>query len=499
MLCDQAISAIGEASTGTRPWRRVFSFPVVLAALLVVLTMFTIRSRFNDPDLWWHLKTGELIWNTHSIPRVDSFSFTVAGHSRPPQEWLSELTMYTAWKLAGYTGLMVWFCIFASLLVISAYVLCALYSGNVKLAFLGGLVVFWFSTVGLGVRPHMIGYLLLICEILVVRLAKTRNPRWLFLLPPMFWLWVNVHSSFIFGLWVLSILFVCSFLELQWGLLVSQRWERHRRKVLTIAFVLSVAAVFTNPVGVRQITYPVVAMSNMPLSLHTVSEWLPPSFEQRRGVALLLIGGFTLLIPILRRTELLLDELLLVGTGFGFAVRHERMLFVFGILVAPVLCRLLSDTLSRYEPSHDPVLPNLIILALLVPVIILTFPTRRSLEQQVENENPVRAVEFLKHSGLSGRMLNQYSYGGYLIWVAPEHKVFIDGRADVFEWAGVFADYVKLISLSVDPRTLLEKYHINVCFLSRDQALGRILPLLSGWKIAYSDNSALILTKSGAR
>ena len=57
----------------------VFSFPVVLALLLIVLMLFTVRSRFSDPDMWWHLKTGEIIWNTQSIPRVDLFSFTAYG------------------------------------------------------------------------------------------------------------------------------------------------------------------------------------------------------------------------------------------------------------------------------------------------------------------------------------------------------------------------------------------------------------------------------------
>src|SRR6478609_869282 len=96
--------------------RTVFSFPVVLGALLVLLTVFTARGRFSDPDMWWHLKTGEVIWNTHSIPRVDVFSFTAAGRPWEAQEWLSEWTMYGAWKLGGYMGLMVWFAVIASLL-----------------------------------------------------------------------------------------------------------------------------------------------------------------------------------------------------------------------------------------------------------------------------------------------------------------------------------------------------------------------------------------------
>jgi hypothetical protein len=396
---------------------------------LVVLVTLTVRSRFNDPDLWFHLKTGEIIWNTHSIPRVDSFSYTVNGDSWTPQEWLSEVTMYAAWKLGGYTGLMFWLCISACLLVLSAYILSALYSKNVKVAFVGGLIAWTFSTVGLAIRPHMIGYLLLVCELLIVHLGRTRNWKWFLALPPLFGLWINFHSSFVFGLVVLAIVVVCSFVEIQWGLLISRRWERGQRNALAGALALSVAALFTNPVGWKQVTYPIAVMGSLPISLHNVAEWVQPSFETIRGLALLFVAGRILLIPILRHTALHLDELALAVLGFGFAVRHDRMVFVFGILAAPRVCRLLADAWDSYEPDRDKVLPNLVALALLVPIVFLAFPTRRSLEQQVREGNPVKAVEFLERSGLSGRMFNEYVYGGYLIWAAAERKVFIDGRA----------------------------------------------------------------------
>ncbi len=229
------------------PWRAVFSFPVVLAALLVILMMLTVRSRFSDPDLWWHLKTGEIIWNTHQIPRVDLFSFTAAGHPWTAQEWLSQVTMYGAYHFGGYTGLMLWLCVLASGLAIAGYVLCAVYSGNAKVAFLGGLAIWLFSTVGLAIRPHMIGFLLLVCELLILHLGRTRDARWFFALPPLFALWINCHSSFIFGLIVCAVVLFCSLWEFRLGLLVSHRWEKRNRIQLAAAFVLSVSGSVSQP------------------------------------------------------------------------------------------------------------------------------------------------------------------------------------------------------------------------------------------------------------
>ena len=71
-------------------YKRMLAFPAVLMVGLIVVTVFTIANRFNDPDLWWHLKVGETIWNTRSIPSADAYSFTVHGHPWMDHEWLAQ-------------------------------------------------------------------------------------------------------------------------------------------------------------------------------------------------------------------------------------------------------------------------------------------------------------------------------------------------------------------------------------------------------------------------
>ena len=39
--------------------KRVSTFPAMLTSLLVVLSVLTVRARFDDPDMWLHLKMGE--------------------------------------------------------------------------------------------------------------------------------------------------------------------------------------------------------------------------------------------------------------------------------------------------------------------------------------------------------------------------------------------------------------------------------------------------------
>jgi hypothetical protein len=478
-----------------------FSFPGTLTVALIVLTVLTVRSRLNDPDLWWHLKTGEIIWNTHSIPQTDLFSFTTNNHAYTPHEWLSQVTIYGAWKLGGYTGLMVWLCVFASLILIAVYALASSYSGNVKVALLGALTAWFFATIGLAIRPHMIGYLLLTCELLIVHLGRSRSERWFLLLPALFAVWVNCHGSFLFGLMTLAVFLFCSCFEWRAGSLVAPRWERPQRGMLALAFALSIAALFVNPIGLKQVVYPLNVMFNQSTGLGAVDEWQPLTFDNSRALGLLAIVGLIFLPTLLRRCEIRIEELILLALGFAMAVHHSRMLFVFGVVAAPILCRVLANAWDRYDSSRDRMAPNATMMLIGLAVIVLAFPNRSQLDLQVRKDSPVKAVDFIRRSGLSGRMLNEYVYGGYLIWALPEHKVFVDGRSDVYEWSGVLDEFASWAMIREDPKLLLDKYRIDFCLLSRNAPMSRVLPYLPGWKLIYSDERSVIfqLNKPGSQ
>jgi hypothetical protein len=470
----------------------------MLAVLLAVLALLTVRARFDDPDMWWHLKTGEVMWTTHAIPLTDSFSYTTNHQALIPQEWLAQLAIFGAFKSGGFSGLMFWFCLFTSAFVIAGYGLCSLYSGNLKVAFVGAMLIWLFGTIGFSIRPQMIGYLLLIAELLLIHLGRTRNPRWFFWLPILFALWINCHASFILGILVAGIFLFTSFFSFQIGSLASPRWDAACRKVFTLALLLSVAALFLNPVGIKQILYPFDTMLNQPLNLTGVQEWAPLNMTEMRGIALLAILLCSFLLVVIRRSELFFDELLLLMLGTWLAVSHIRMLIIFGILAAPILSRQLSTSWEGYDAQKDRIWPNAVMIAASLLVIFLAFPSSRNLQQQMENQSPVKAVQFIKASHLSGPMLNEYGYGGYLIWAAPQHPVFIDGRADIYEWSGVLGEFNNWKALQSDPNALLQKYGISFCLLSRQSPMVRVLQLLHEWKIVYSDDNAVVLVPAEA-
>lgn len=475
-----------------RTIQRLFSFPVTLASLLTVLTVLTVRGRFDDPDLWWHLKMGQMIWTTHSIPTRDLFSYTAKQQALVPQEWLAQLNIFYAYQLGGYSGLMIWFCLLASALVVAGYVLCRIYSGNAKVAFIGAMLIWFFGTIGFEIRPQMFSYILLVTELLLIHAGRTRNPRWFAGLPVVFLVWINSHASFVLGIAVAFAYLFSSFFEFELGALVSRRWKSQHRRNFTWSLLLSIIGLFINPAGFKQILYPFDTLMNMKLLMANVEEWAPLNLTEARGIGLLAVLFCIVLLIAARKADIYLDELLLLAAGTWMAVGHIRMLIIFGILAAPILSRQLANVWENYEPEKDRILPNAVFIGLSLIAIVLAFPSRDNLVRQVEDRSPVKAVDYIRTHQISGPMLNDYTYGGYLIWAAPEYPVMIDGRTDIYEWSGFLQQYARWATIQEDPNVLLQKYNVNFCLLSTQSQMINILPLLPGWKLVYSDDLARV-------
>src|SRR6185437_667265 len=287
---------------------------------------------------------------------------------------------------------MFWLCLFIAALLIAAHVFCSLYSGNSKIGFVGAMLIWFFSSVGYSIRPLLIAYALLVIELALIQLGRTRSPKWFFWLPLLFVVWINTHASFILGLIVACVYFFASFFSFQAGSLRAPAWDRHCRRMLAFALLLSAAALFLNPAGYKQIYYPIDNMLNMPLMLASVSEWSPLKPGSPAWIGLFVVLSGVVLLPLMRQSQLHLDELLLIALGSWMALSHLRMLYVFGLLAVPVLCRQISSFWVGYEEEKDRIWPNAAMIGGALMVAILVFPRSNALERQVEAKSPVKAL-----------------------------------------------------------------------------------------------------------
>ena len=79
---------------------------------------------------------------------------------------------------------------------------------------------------------------------------------------------------------------------------------------------------------------------------------------------------------------------------------------------------------------------------------------------------PLGAVEHLRRQPIRGRLFNADRWGGNLIWsFGPEQKVFIDGRADIYEYSGALVDYFSVVKVKRNTVFPLRKYNVNACLI----------------------------------
>ncbi len=135
--------------------------------LLVALGLFAMSARsVTDPDVWWHLRTGELIIQTHSVPRADPYSFTRFGQPWVNHEWLSDVMIFTLYRWAGWGGLIVAFASIIGAALLLVFLRCPGHPFTAALITALGAVA---SAATWGVRPQMLSLLLASVLLLILQ------------------------------------------------------------------------------------------------------------------------------------------------------------------------------------------------------------------------------------------------------------------------------------------------------------------------------------------
>jgi hypothetical protein len=80
-------------------------------------------------------------------------------------------------------------------------------------------------------------------------------------------------------------------------------------------------------------------------------------------------------------------------------------------------------------------------------------------------------------------------------WTAPQIKPFIDGRADLFVYNGIFDDFIKVTSLS-NSLEILDKYKIDYVLYEPKQPLTYLLEHSGQWRPIYSDRSTMLFERT---
>jgi hypothetical protein len=470
----------------------VLSRPIlILLALLALGILFS--PEISDSDFWWHLKTGEYIAGTHSLPYPDPFAFTTPTSSAEAlvrrlnltHEWLAQLLLYTAYRALGFPAvillrvlLLLAFCIIPAFVVYRRGL-------GIDRAIAAGAAVALAVHPLIADRPYLLTFVFVAAFIAVLDSAPTKL-QWT--LPAIMLVWANAHGGFVLGLAILAVWLGAALLE-----------RKPVRRLLLVSG-LTFAAAALNPNGFQ--VFAVLAAYRRGFLTSTLAEWQPIALWPPNRYVLLIVCAAAVMLYARRRLRL--TDLLIFILFSLLTLLAGRNAFLIAC-IAPILIATYAPIPSRHASATAVATSALAVAALAIAVAL----GGRYLPQLrvAEWAHPVGPARFLREHAITGRMFNTYEYGGYLIWALwPQQRVFIDGRA-LSE--SVFADYGRILhyadnATGKSARELLDQYGIDVILMNTFEYTSGVAyalpPALAEaedptWQLVYADATAVIFMR----
>ncbi len=481
---------------------------VILIAAAAALSLF----RIVNWDVWWQMKTGELIIAEKSIPYRDVFSHTMKGEYYPPMEWLFDLIAYLASNAGGLTAVIILKVIIVAAMAFFLFLTCLRSSGSPLVSFAGTALLLTAMRFRLTMRPHVFTFLFLVLyQFIILKPAKGFSNRRIILMASITLLWVNIHPGVVHGL-VYLVLFITGLLfdsMMEKYSSLSGRHQNPALKHLLIVLIVCLAVSFINPNFFAFWNYAFKHAAYQSI----VDEFKAPAFNEHPLFFILMAISFLLIIPTIRSTGFrrILPAVPFVAASLFFA----RMIPLALLLTLPAAVDSFVLLLKKSQrlkliPGKYAFLIMVVLAAVLAAGLHLQFrsPLFFNFKPGFGFDRtlfPFRAVEFLNQTGIKGTLLNDNRFGGFIIYYSsPLRPVFSDGRQTLYHELHKEILDINRKSHSKNEffqawRRLLEKYGVDYAVTSYGagglSGLNAFLISDAQWSLIWFDDVAQIYLK----
>lgn len=519
------MSSVEARQLGWRPGGTA-AFAILLIA---ASALHFLGGNVADPDLWGHLRYGEMILEGHGLPREDVFSYTAPGAAFYDHEWLSDLVFAAVYAVAGSAGLV------ALKLGACAAMLLAMWDAmrglgrrlapghDVHPLVVAGVMIAALAVISPGAtfRPQLFTMMFLALELALLvrgdarlRAGATTVPLELAVLPVILGVWANLHGGFLVGLGLLGCYGAATIGE---GLVAALRRRQlacapRALAALAAICLLGVLAPLVNPYGLELYLY-----LGATLDMHDqISEWYPVELLSTHFLRFKLLAVATAVACVVlwaRRREGRAAGVLLcwlvpfLAVAAVAAFRHQRHTVLFGIVAVPPLA-IAVEELRRLAVARRPgLVPRPPVRAALAcgALAVALFQLWGFAAQVARDgtsirygriDYPVDAVEFLRTHGIRGNVAMPFEWGAYAISkLAPESRVFIDGRFEAVYPPQVIEDYFAFMNGTEGWERLLDAYPTEVVVVQRWRNIHPRLFARPDLEYVYSDPAALVFVR----
>jgi len=493
---------------------------LIFVALLGALVFGPLSVRLlGDAGIGWHIRTGQQILATRSIPPVDLFSSTMTGHPWFTWEWLYDVVVGRLEATFGLNGV-VW---------LTAVVIAAVFAWTFRLLIARGtnllvalalvLLAVSGSMIHFLARPHVVSWLFTLAWFSILDSSERdgydgrggEGRRWIRALPLLMLVWVNVHGGFLVGFVLLGIFLFAALWT--WFKTDDNRIEEMRLKIaagkrirnLTGVGLLCVAASLVNPYGGKLDEHIYRYLSNGFLMDH-IDEFQSPNFHRIAPKCFLLLLLFTIAVVAIRGRELRMSQglttLFAVYAGLyasrSIPISSLLLVMVVGPLVPALFAGGFSQRMAAIEVGMRGHLWP--ILALVVTLAIAAnggrVSSRVGMDAHFDPQRmPVDAVNYLEKNEVVGPVFSPDFWGGYLIYrLYPKLRVVVDDRHDLYG-EEFFKSYLKTVRGERGWQEFLLTHPSSCLLLPKDGALANLVRLSKGWKQIYADDVAVAFVR----
>ncbi|MBI4029477.1 MAG: hypothetical protein HY376_03890 [Candidatus Blackburnbacteria bacterium] len=452
-----------------------------------------------DTDLGWHLRYGDYFLQTGHFLKDNTLTYFLADYSWAHSYGLYQVLTAIIYKFSGLLGLA-----FASaaLGTVSFWFFSRLYKTTTvsPLITYSLVTLFGWNVLYLGWRAQVFTFLFLLLELWLLKKSEAEQ-KWLYILPPLFTLWANIHGGFILGLLILSFKLV----DVAQGVLSKPPLRWYRFATFGGVLLLSVGATLVNPYGTG-IWQEALKHSQYPLNT-LIAEWVRPTLAVSTGGAV--ITGVLLWQLWSRKNSQRVFYSLALLLSLVLLIQARRNTLIWGLFAALSALEIWENKISDLIKTRIP--ENLTFLSLTSAVIALFIwivPNTIELStspdaycQEGLTPYPCKSVDFIRvnYSAVKN-IFTAYEWGGFLEWQLPQYKYFVDGRMPA--WPALngespYATYLKIVQTQTGWDKQLKSYNTDLLLIGNGTFLDLELQKNNSktWKEVYRDTASVVYTK----
>ena len=466
----------GPATIGHAKAREPLWMIAVLALLALGLTVRIGARAVGDPDIWWHLKTGQYVLSGGHFSGPDPW-VPFATSPFVLTQWLPEVVAQKAYELAGLPGV-AWLRTAATLVLLGAILWACRRVADTVPALMAALAAMLGAGASLTERPQLVSFILLAVTLAAWwRSAEDLRPRWWLI--PLTWVWACSHGLWPVGIAVGGVVI--------FGLAVDRRLDRRTALRLMLVPVSSLVAAALTPVGPR------LVLSSFDVSAAAgpfVQEWQPTSARNPFALITLAMIALVVLTWVRSRSVPPTWQIALAGIAFVATLIMYRTVAVGAVIAAPLLASALQQ--QRIRPPKALTRQAVFTwLGLSVAAALIAIPMAGAMAQKPYGV-PDRLRPQLAALPARTVVLDQFAISGWLLWAEPQLIPVADLRSEVYspEYLSAYRN-----NESVGPgwQSFITRTGATTALLSEDSALADALQQQLHWRVTGRDNGYVLL------